>query len=255
MNRRPLPLALFALLLGCGLPLAVADIPPALAAPAKVVAPGYHVVVGIAFKEDGVSEGAEIVESDDPTNDTILNRIALNLASKIKQEPRLKDGKPVKFTVVVPFDFPVEGDEGAAANQAPRPTPKSFGQRPAYPENLAAAGEVGGAILELVIGTDGSVTKVTTLRASHPEFAQSAATAVRTWVFGPAMKNGVPVESRWRTVIGYSTEGRELDWKWRVAPRPSLGGSIVFPHRRAPAPEAATPATPPVPAGPAPEKK
>ena len=256
MNRLRLYPALILLLLGFVRPLAAADAPAAAAAPK----PGYKVVVKISFNEQGVGEEATVVESDDPTSDTILHRIALTLAAQVKPEPHLKDGKPVKFSAVVPFDFPVEGDEGAAANNAPKPTFKNPGQRPVYPENLAAAGVVGGAILEMIIGADGNIRQVNVLQASHPEFARSAEAAVRTWVLVPAMKDGVPVESRWRTAFAYSVEGKDVDWKWRVAPRPSIGGNVVFSHLRLLPPAAAGPAAPtlqipPAPAGPPPEKK
>ena len=252
MNRRHFCLALISLLLALGSQLA--------AAPEATAKPGYKVVVKISFNELGVGEGAEVVQSDDPTNDSILHRIALNLAAQVKQPPHLKDGKPVKFAALVPFDFPVEGDEGAAANDAPKPKFKDPGQRPVYPENLAAAGVVGGAVLELIIGADGKLRQVTVLQASHPEFAQSAEASIRTWGFGPALKDGVPVESRWRTVIAYSTDGKDVDWRWRVAPRPSIGGSVVFPRRMLTPAGAATPAAPtlqipPVPAAAVPEKK
>src|SRR5450432_3030234 len=85
--------------------------------------PGYTVMVKISFDDKGVGQEATVVESDDPTSDTILHRIALTLAAQVQQPPHLKDGKPVPFSALVPFDFPVAGDEGAAANKAPRPTP------------------------------------------------------------------------------------------------------------------------------------
>jgi TonB family protein len=153
----------------------------------------------------------------------------------------------------VPFDFPVEDDEGPKANGAPKPRQKG-GLRPVYPENLAAAGVVGGAIVEINIGADGLVKKTTVLRASHPEFAQSAETAVKTWEFTPAMKDGVPIASRWRTAIAYSVDGKEVDWKWRVAPRPNLGGSVVGRPKALPAPAAPAPAAPPAQPAPAPAK-
>ena len=100
-------------------------------------------------------------------------------------------------------------------------------QRPIFPENLLAKGENGGAILELIIGSFGNVESVKVLRSSHQEYADSAATAVKTWIFVPAQKDGVNVESRWRIAIGFSADGKNIDWKWRVAPRPSLGGYVV----------------------------
>lgn len=210
------------------------------AQPAK---PGYKVMVQISFDEQGQAEAVDVTESDDPTAIMLLNQIAGKMALQIKQPPRMdKDGKPMKFKVLAPFNFPVEGDEGAAANNAPKPSIRNARQ-PLYPEALAAAGTVGGAILELNIGADGRVSRVTVLRASHPEFADSAQAAVQQWEFAPAKKDDVPVESRWRIAVNFAVNDKEADWKWRVAPRPSLGGyTVVRPSAvppAAPAPEAA----------------
>jgi TonB family protein len=234
MNSRFLPATLALLSLGFALLLRAADTPAR-------TKPGYQVVLDIAMNEQGAAESATVVSSDDPTKDTILHRIALALAQDIKQPPQLKEGKPVKFKVRVPFNFPVEDDEGSGTNLAPLPKPIK-GQEPEYPPALAAAGVVGGAVLELNLDREGKITQLTVLRASHPEFGQSAAAAVGKWVFGPAMQDGVPVASRCRTVIAYSVNGKEVDWRWRVAPRPSIGGSVVI-RVNLPAP-AATPAAP-----------
>lgn len=184
---------------------------------------GYKVMVEITFDEQGNSVDGKIVDSDDPSGARVLEQVAMRLAEQVKQPARKdKDGKPVKFKVRAPFNFPVEGDEGAAANEAPKPALKSA-PMPVFPENLAAAGTVGGAIVELVIGADGKVGHATLLRASHPEFGAAAVAAVQQWVFAPAQKDGAAVESRWRIAVNFSVEGKEADWLWRVAPRPSLG--------------------------------
>lgn len=212
-------------------------------------APGYKVVVEIGFDEKGVAETGKVVESDDPSGAHWLDQIALNLAAQVKQPVREENGKPVKFKARAPFNFPVEGDEGAAANLAPKPALRSI-EQPVYPEKLAAAGTPGGAILELVIGADGTVRSTKVMRASHPEFAQSAETAVAKWIFVPANKDGVAVESRWRIAVGFVVDGAgEPDWRWRVAPRPSLGShTVVRSKREMVDPAAAQPPAPEVPA-------
>lgn len=238
MNPRLL-LATFLLFSSTGVIALQAQAPGALARK-----PGYQVVLDVAMNEQGEAEGARVVRSDDPTKDTLLERVALALAKHLKREPRVIDGKAVKYNVEAPFDFPVPGDNGPAASHWPMPHPKN-GQEPKYPEKLAAEGVVGGAILELKVDKQGKLTAVNVLRASHQEFADSAREAVaNTWTFGPAMKDGVPVDSICYTAISYSINGKEADWQWRVAPRPNLGGLIVV---RPPA--NLVPVTPPAPAG------
>jgi TonB family protein len=210
-----------------------------VAAPAPT---GHRVLVEISFDEKGEPEDAKIVETDDPTGVQLLNQIALRLAEEVKQAPRTnKEGKPIKFKARAPFNFPIEGDEGPAANNAPKPAMRHAVQ-PIYPPALEAASVVGGAIVELIIAADGSVSKVTVLRSSHPEFASAAQVAVQQWQFVPAQKDGVAVESRWRIAVNFSVDNKEAEWMWRVAPRPSLG-SFTAVRAKIPA-ETAAPAAP-----------
>jgi TonB family protein len=208
---------------------------------------GYRVVVEIAFDEKGNAEDGKVVESEDPSGARVLDQIAMGLAAEVKQPPKVdKEGKPMKFKARAPFNFPVEDDEGPVANNAPKPALRQAPQ-PVYPEELAKAGTVGGAILELIIGADGAVRSATVLRSSHPEFANSAHAAVRQWQFAPAQKDGVAVESRWRIAVNFSVDGKEADWKWRIAPRPSLGSFTAVRAKIEPAATEAAPA-PTVPA-------
>lgn len=235
MKSRLLALSCFALLVGFSRLLA-ANAP---AAPAK---PGHRVVLDLSIDEKGVSESAKVVESDDPTGDRILEQIALINAKNLTQPPKIQGGVAVKYTVRVPFDFPVEGDEGAAANLAPRPAVRTAVQ-PLFPDELAAKGINGGVILELNIGSYGNVENAKVIRATHKEYADSAVKAVKTWIFSPAFKDGRPVESRWRIAFSFSANATDIDWQWRVAPRPSLGSYTVV---RAKVPPAdAAKATPP----------
>jgi TonB family protein len=203
--------------------------------------PGYTVVTEITFDEQGVPENATIVQSDDPTGDHTLEILAVKFSEQDKQPPRMKDGKPVKFKARRPFNFPVEGDRGEAAN-ANRPVLRTGNQVvPIYPESLMAKGEIGGAIIELTIQADGRVQAARALRSSHPEFAEAALTALRQWTFLPSTGPGAPATSIWHAAIGFTANGRDLDLKWRLAPRPSIGGFIVG---RAPPPEATAPTAP-----------
>jgi len=239
MNTRLLALAAFTLLIGTLPPLA------ATAVPATAIKPGYNVIVEVAYDETGKWEASVITESDDNSHDTVLDRYAVYLSNKLpKQEPRLKDGQPTKFKVRVPYNFPVEGDEGPAANQAPRPT-LNKGTRPIFPEALGVKGESGGALLELSIGSFGNVQSVKVLRSSHQEFADAAVAAANSWIFIPAQKDGIYVESRWRIAIRFALQGKFNDWWWCVAPRPSLGDCLVeWPKPAADTPANAAAATP-----------
>jgi TonB family protein len=237
MKLRPLLTLLFLLPLGPALPAAT---------PAAAAKPGYTVVIDIKMNEQGVPEDAKVVQSDDPSGDHVLEWTAMAKAKAMKQEPRIKEGHAVKYTVKAPFFFPVEGDEGPDNGQVSRPKISSAVQ-PVYPAEQAARGEIGGAILEAVIRADGTVATVKELRSTQPVFAQAALAAVQQWKFVPAQQDGKAVESRWRLSISFETDVSRNDWMWRVAPRPSLGSYTVV-HRTLPeaAPAAGEkPAAPP----------
>lgn len=199
---------------------------------------GYKVVLEMKVSDAGVVEDAKVITSDDTTVEHVLDRMAFEAAKAAKLPPRLKDGKAVSYTARAPFVFAVEDDEGPAANNAPKPSIHSAVQ-PVYPADLAAKGEVGGAILELVISAEGTISNLKVLRSSDPALEAATTTAVKQWLFIPAKKDGVPVESRWRIAVSFETDVLRADWKWRFPPRPSLGSYTVV-HRTLPD----SPATP-----------
>jgi TonB family protein len=237
MNARHL-LALVAILsLSLGRPLSAAD----QAAGAKF---GYNVLLELNIDEKGTAVDGHVVSSDDTTFDHALDSIALTEAKAMKFPVRQKDGHPVNYTARAPFVFPIEGDEGPEANNGPKPKIHSA-IKPVYPAELAAKGEVGGVIVELLVDAAGKVAQLQVLRSSHPEFAQATEAAVKQWVFSPATRDGAPVESRFRMAVPFMTDVSVPGWKWRFAPRPSIGNYTVM-HATQPLPAAeAKPATPP----------
>ena len=225
-----------------------APAPLPAAAEAGDITNGFNVKVEVMVNEKGEIDGIGRVETDDHTTGDVLTKMAIMMASKVKMPAHEKAGHPVRYKAILPFHFPVEGDEGPAAQNQPRPVGRGdVSKQPLYPPEMAAKDEVGGAILELVIDTAGNVSRLTTLRASHPEFEAAARAAVGTWKFKPAQKDGKPVETRWRISVVFDTADKMADLRWRVTPRPSLGSWVCFFNNSAPAaapaaqPGAATP--------------
>lgn len=228
-------LCLAAGLTGCSFLLAADPKPPGTVF-------GYTVTVDVQVDEHGVPTAASIHDSDDTTTGSVVSKMALAMALKTSLPPRGKDGKAEPYTARVPFFFPIEGDEGPASNRAPKPRPKpDVCVQPNYPQAMIDRGEVGGAIFELVVDAQGNLARLTTLRASHPEFEQAARQALATWKFAPASQDGTPVESRWRIAVVFDLGSKMADLKWRVAPRPSLGSFLVV-HDDSPAPAPVAPA-------------
>ena len=233
----------FVLLCCCAVRLAAAE------APTK--RNGYTVMVEIKITEDGKVESVALLDSDDTSAGEVLSKMALAMAMNTKIPPRIKDGKPVKTTVRAPFFFPIDDDEGEESNHGPKPKVKDAIQ-PAYPLSLREKGVVGGAILELVVDATGKLSRLTTLRASHPEFEAAARESLQKWTFTAAQQNGQSVESRTRIAITFETEETMADVKWRIPPRPRLGSlTVIRPNEPIPgetpdpAPVAPTPAPAP----------
>ena len=210
-------------------------------AQAPATKPGYTVTIEVAYDETGKPVDGKVVKSDDPTGDHTLDLIAMRMAEQDVQPPRIVDGKAVKFKARRPFNFPVAGEQGEAAN-VNRPVLRAGPQvLPKYPEAMLAQKAIGGAIVELVIKADGTVRAAKVLSASHPEFEQEVQSTLSQWVFKPRDSVGMPAESTWHVAVAFSTDDNVVDLKWRLAPRPSIGSFTVgrLPPRPA---AAATPA-------------
>jgi TonB family protein len=215
--------------IGCGLAvlsLFVACLTGVTAQTTSSPAPGYTVVLQVQVSPAGKPLNMTVVRSDDTTGEQMLNRSAIALAEKMTFPVREKNGQAVAYKVQAPFEFPVADDEGPAAAALPMPRLVEALQ-PTYPPTLAAAGTVGGAILEVGVSAEGRLTQVRLLRASHAEFGEAALAAVAKWTFRAAESGGVPVESRVRLAISFVMDGREPAYFWRIPPRPALGSYTV----------------------------
>ena len=214
--------------LWCFLLVLLPSLAPAQSAP-RQGKPGYRVVVEVLVNAEGKPIGERIAQSDDTSGEQLLNRVALSLSGKMDYLAHAKGAEGATYKVLAPFDFPVPEDEGPQSEGGPRPSLLQAPQ-PVYPVQLAASGQVGGAILEIVTAVDGKLKSIRLLRASHPEFGQAALAAVRRWTFLPGKANDQPVEVRCRVAICFATTEKEPDYLWRIAPRPSLGAySVIHP--------------------------
>jgi TonB family protein len=83
------------------------------------------------------------------------------------------------------------------------PPRKIFEVKPIYPEDAKAAKVQGVVLLDVTIGTDGTV-KGLRLTKSVPLLDQAAMDAVNQWQFEPALLNGVPVEVEVTITINFT---------------------------------------------------
>jgi protein TonB len=78
--------------------------------------------------------------------------------------------------------------------------------RPDFPGNARSAGRTGGAVLlELLIGTNGTVTDARVIRSS-PLFDNEALETARKWEFEPTLVNGVPTPVVVPATVMFSTQ-------------------------------------------------
>ncbi len=221
------------------------------------IANGYNVKVEVKVNEKGEIDSYGRVETDDPSSGEVLTKMAIVMAAKVKMPVREKNGHPIRYTAILPFHFPIEGDEGLASQNQAVPVGRGDSYvKPLYPPDLAEQDVVGGVIFEMVIDTQGNITRLTTLSASHPQFEAAARKAVEHWKYHPALKDGKAVETRWRISVAFETADKMADMKWRVPPRPTLGASFCYfdnsPARATPAAAPAGTLTPAAPAAQAP---
>ena len=74
---------------------------------------------------------------------------------------------------------------------------------PVYPDEAKAAGVSGVVIIEITVGTAGSVVEASVLR-SIPLLDQAALDAVSQWEYEPTVLNGEPVEVLMTVTVNFA---------------------------------------------------
>lgn len=98
---------------------------------------------------------------------------------------------------------------GAVAHTAMADETKALALRtppPEYPETLRRDGVTGTVVVKIQIGTDGKVSNAEVVKSNQHKLEIFAAKAVRKWVFKPATRDGVSVESSLVIPIQFSLE-------------------------------------------------
>jgi len=102
-------------------------------------------------------------------------------------------GQPTTYTTMTPG--PASGGPVRVGGNI-RPPQKTHDVAAVYPEALRSSGVSGVVILELTIGTDGSVSEARVLRGIHEALDQAALDAARQWRYEPTLLSGSPVPVR-----------------------------------------------------------
>jgi len=113
---------------------------------------------------------------------------------------------PLTFSVSIvygePFQPKIVDEKVLKVGGAIAPPVKIRDVRPMYPAEARAAGIEGVVIVEVRIGTDGSVEDAHVIK-SIPALDEAALDAVKQWKFTPTLMNGVPTSVMMTTTINF----------------------------------------------------
>jgi TonB family protein len=185
-----------------------------------------------------ISETGDVESADIISGDPDLARAAQEAMKKWKFKPYIRDGKPVKVSTKMPFDFafknratdataPPDSSANASASPAaaagasgegtsgersdgnpPQRLPVSSGVaeglklhdvKPTYPLGTHIQGVV---ILQATIGKDGLVHNLKAI-SGHPILIGAAMDAVRQWRYRAYLLKGEPVEVETTVIVRF----------------------------------------------------
>jgi TonB family protein len=170
-----------------------------------------RVLIKLRVSESGDVEAVELVSGP-----TVFVHAGLEAAKQWKFKPFIKNGRPVKVSTTIPFEFRVNGQVPDWGTRAPetthRPTPAGQGvipgkliQRvpPAYPAKAKILHLRGPVLLDATIGKDGTIQFLHVVQGS-PILAQAAMDAVKQWRYAPYMLAGEPIDVDMEIVLNFS---------------------------------------------------
>jgi TonB family protein len=186
-----------------------------------------QVWVKILVSETGDVESAGVISGD-----PVLADAALQAVKKWKFKPFLKNGKPIKVSTKLPFDFAYAdkvSDQTPPANQIAVPDPSKQAASgthtqgdarvpikvvpamagflvhkvaPIYPEVARREHIQGVVLLQATISKEGRITNLT-LISGPKELTESAIGAVQQWRYKPYMVNGEAMEVKTQVAVNF----------------------------------------------------
>ncbi|MGH9369795.1 MAG: energy transducer TonB [Thermoanaerobaculia bacterium] len=102
-------------------------------------------------------------------------------------------------------------------------------QKPVYPAALSNAIAQGNVILIGRIDKNGTVQDAKAVFTTHEQFVEPTLTAVKAWVFRPALKNGQPIDIAANIVFPFRIKDDQGKNAGREIPSPALSELAIFP--------------------------
>jgi len=125
------------------------------------------------------------------TSNPELGELARKAVMSWRFKPVVRDGAAVTVNAVQPFKF---GPQSIAIERVDTLPAVRHYVRPDLP--VALRGVQGSAKVLVVVGAHGELVSAEIRSSSNPAFEAPVLEAVKKWTFQPALKAGVPVESR-----------------------------------------------------------
>lgn len=168
--------------------------------------PEMTVKVSALLDRDGLLRYPVIEDAPDPR----LARSTLRALGNWRFQPPVSRGKPAAARVLIPIVFPSsEGRDYAVSDVDVCPVPKTR-VGPRYPEAARNRGEQAAVELSFVVSENGSVKNIRVERATGPEFAEAAISALKQWEFEPGLLDGKPVPVRMRLPFRFNLRNEEI---------------------------------------------
>jgi TonB family protein len=199
-----------------------------------------EVMVRMHVSETGDVEGVDVISGD-----PMLAKSAVDAAKKWKFKPFIKDGKPIRVSTKIPFDFAfsekimekgVSADGSTIAGSKPLPSPDSssralaaqcfdanqkrvrvagsisqgllvHGVAPVYPEDARQARIQGTVVLCATITKDGRVENLKSILGPK-QLVPAAIGAVQQWRYQPYLLSGSPVEVETEIQVNFQLSKR-----------------------------------------------
>ncbi|MBN11704.1 MAG: hypothetical protein CMI17_01670 [Opitutaceae bacterium] len=123
----------------------------------------------------------------------ILNRLAVTCLPSIHRLMKFWKTSITLATTILAATM-VFSNQGENRNLLP-PVP-IYKVSPKHPDDLYASAIEGEAVIAVTVDIFGGTTKPKVETETHPDFGIAASQAASEWIFEPATKDGVPIESR-----------------------------------------------------------
>ena len=123
----------------------------------------------------------------------MLDKAAIMAARKCTFKPAIKDGKTVKVTMNIPFNFKLANKNGAASSDAVEGPILIKKEIPKYPK-IAREKKIEGTVVVMVVVDKNGKVKGAKILNSIPELDEAAIIAANKCKFKPGLEDGKPVE-------------------------------------------------------------